>query len=202
MSNKLWVLVLFLAVSLAGGCSRSDTPSTVQPDQVPQLTHTVELTQTPDSETIDPVPICPPANGQGTVPPAVTIYAITFVVNGVEQVLRNDDTLDAEIGDRIEVREVVVCAGSFSGNGGEVCVDFAPTDQSERAIMSEHAGTHMVRVRSGFNSIPGPTHTWTRAENWRQVSAVLNHWTREDTKDIECANGRCEHDDRATIKLR
>jgi hypothetical protein len=202
MRNKPWVLVVCFALSLAAGCSRSDESVTALPDQAPQPAHTVEPIQTPDSEMIDPVPVCPPASGQGTVSPAITIYSITFAVNGVEQELRDGDTLDARVGDEIEVREVVICTGSFSGSGGEACVDFAPTDQSGQEIMSEHAGTHMVPVTSGFISIPGPSQTWTRAESWGQISAVLNHWTREDTEDIECANRRCEHDDWATIVLR
>ena len=202
MRNKLWVLLVLFALSLAAGCSRSDESATALPDQVPQLTHTVEPIETPDSEVIDPMPVCPPANGQGTISPDITIHSITFVVNGVEQVLRNGDTLDARVGDQLEVREVVICAGSFSGNGGEACVDFAPIDQSGQEIMSEHAGTHIVQVTSGFISIPGPSHIWTLAESWGQITAVLNHWAQGGTEDIECANGRCEHDDWAIITLR
>jgi len=202
MRNKPWVLVVLLALSLAAGCSSSDESVIVLPDQVQRPTHTVKPIQTPDSEMIDPMPVCPLASGQGTISPDISIYSITFVVNGIEQVLRNGDTLDASVGDGIEIREVVICAGSFSGNGGEACVDFAPIDQSGQEIRSEHAGTHLVQVTSGFISIPGPSHTWTRAESWGQISAVLNHWTGEDTEDIECANRRCEHDDWAAVILR
>jgi hypothetical protein len=202
MRSKPWVLLVLFALSLAAGCSSSDESVTALPGQVRQPTHTVKPIQTQDSEMIDPMPVCPPANGQGTIPPAITLYSITFVVDGLEQVLRSGDTLDARVGDEIEVREVVICAGYFSGSGGEACVDFAPADQSGQEIMSEHAGTHMVQVTSGFISIPGPNRIWTRTESWGQISAVLNHWTREETEDIECANRRCEHDDWAAIILR
>jgi hypothetical protein len=202
MRNKPWILVVLFTLSLAVSCSRSSGSVTAILDQVTQPTHTVEPIQTPDSENIDRIPVCPPANGQGTISPAITIYTITFVVNGVEHVLRNGEALDTMVGEEIEVKEVVICTGSFSDNGGEACVDFAPIDQSGQEIMPEHAGTHMVQVTSGLITIPGPSHTWTRAESWGQISAVLNHWPREDTEDTECANRRCEHDDWATIILR
>lgn len=204
MRSKIGVLVvLFVILPLfAMGCRRSDETVTTSPTQVPQLADTLEPTETLELESIDSTPVCPPAEGKGTISPAISIYSITFVVNGAEQVVYDGDTLEAMVGDEIEIREAVICAGSFSGSGGEACVDLAPVDQSGQEIMSEHAGTHMVPVITGFTTIPGPSHTWTRAESWARISAVLNHWTREETEDVECANRRCEHDDWAIIELR
>jgi hypothetical protein len=199
---KPWVLVVLFPLSLAVSCSRSDERVTAIPDLVTQPTYLAEPIQTTDSENIDRPPVCPPANGRGTISPDITIYTITFLVNGVEQVLLNGDTLDAMVGDEIEVKEVVICTESFSGYGGEACVDFTPIDKSRQEVQSEHAGTHMVQVISGFISIPGPIHSWARAENWDRISAVLNHWTQEDTEDTECADRSCEQDDWATIILR
>jgi hypothetical protein len=194
----LFVLLLVLAV----GCDKSDETDTPSPTQVSQHAGALEPTQTLEPERNDSTPACPPAEGEGTISPAVSIYSITFVVNGAEQVVSDGDTLEAAVGDEIEIRETVICAGSFFGSGGEACVDFAPVDQSGQEMISEHAGTHMVPVIAGFTTIPGPNHTWTLAENWVRISAVLNHWAPEDTKDVDCANRRCEHDDWAIIMLR
>lgn len=202
MRNKLWVLVVLFALSLAAGCSRSDESVTALPDQVPQPTHTVQPIQTPPSGMIDPLPVCPPANGQGTISPAITIYSITFAVNGVEQVVQHGDKLEAMVGDEIEIRDVTICTGESHDNAGEACVHFWPIDRNGQEIMSEHAGTHMVPVTLGFTSLQGPEHTWTLAESWGQISAVLNHWLPEGTTDDDCANRRCERDDWATIILR
>lgn len=204
MRSKIGVLVvLFVLLPLfAMGCSRSDETVTTSPTQVPQLADTLEPTETLELESIDSTPVCPPAEGEGMISPAISIYSITFDVNGAEQVVYDGDTLEAMVGDEIEIREAVICAGSFSGSGGEACVDLAPVDQSGQEIMSEHAGTHMVPVITGFTTIPGPSYTWTLAESWVRISAVLNHWTREETEDVECANRRCEHDDWAIIELR
>ena len=147
--------------------------------------------------------ICPPTNGEGTVSPDVLIYSITFVVNGVEQLLHDGDTLQATLGDTIEVSDVIICAESFSGDGGDACVDFVPVDiKTGEEIISEHAGTHMVELTSGYISIKGPSYAWIFTENWGQISAVLNHWPRQNTEDDECANKLCEHDDWAIIDLR
>jgi hypothetical protein len=136
------------------------------------------------------------------VAPDVAIHSITFVVNGLERVVDDGDMLQASPGDEVQVREVTVCAGSFSGNGGEACVDFVPVSQSGQELGSEHAGTHMVRVTTGFTTISGPSHVWIVGENWREVVAVLNHWPPEGTEDLNCGGGRCEHDDRVEVGLR
>jgi len=186
MRSGFWVLVVLSAFSLAAGCGRSGGTVTA-----PLI-----------SETIDSTPVCPPARGEGTVSPAISIYSITFVVNGLEQVVRGEDTLQALPGDKVQVSEVTICTGSFPGNGGEACVDFAPAGQSGQEIVSEHGGTHLVQVTAGFISIPGPSQTWSVGENWRHISAVLNHWPPEETKDLACSEGRCERDDRVVIGLR
>ena len=138
----------------------------------------------------------------GTISPAISIRSMILVVNGVERTVRGDDTLQASPGDEVQVREVVICAGSFSGDGGNVCVDISPTDQSGEAIFSEHTGTHMMPVTPGVTKISGLDYTWTVGKDWKSLSAVVNHWTPGKTKDLECANGLCERDDRMTIEFR
>jgi hypothetical protein len=148
----------------------------VSADVVRELaTDTPEPTTTSGRVATDPTSACPPARGAGTVPPVVAICSITFVVNGLEQVVRHGDMLQALPGDEVQVREVTVCAGSFSGNGGEACVDLVPVSQSGRELVSEHAGTHIVRVTPGCATISGPSHAWTVGENWREIAVVLNH---------------------------
>lgn len=204
MRSKIWILLaLFVPLLLlAAGFDTGDETATTPLTQVSKSADTLEPTETLVSERTDSTPVCPPADGEGMISPAISIYSITFVVNGAEQVVHEGDTLEAIVGDKIEIKEAVICAGSFSGGGGEACVDLAPLDRSGQKIMSEHAGTHMVPVITGFTTIPGPDHTWTLDESWVRISAVLNHWTLEETEDIDCANRRCEHDDWAIIELR
>jgi hypothetical protein len=136
------------------------------------------------------------------ISPAVSLYSITFVVNGLEQVVGADDTLQALPGDEVWVREATICAGSFSGDGGEACVDLVPVAENGQEIESEHRGTHNVRVTAGFMSIPGPSGTWVIGESWRQIAVVVNHWPGEDTEDMGCGGGRCERDDRIIVEFR
>ncbi len=200
--SGVWILVVLPVLSLAAGCSRSSETVTALPTQVPQPTVSLEPTATLNSGATRATPVCPPARGEGTIPPAVSIYSITFVVNGLEQVVRAGDRLQASPGNEMEVKEITICAEGFSGNSGEVCADFAPVDQSGQELTSEHGGTHIIRTLPGFMTISGPSHTWIIGENWRQISAVLNHWPPEDTEDLDCGNRRCEHDDRIIIELR
>lgn len=202
MRNGVWIMVAFSVLSLAAGCGRSDETVTAVPTRRPQPIDTLEPTTVLDSGTMDPVPVCPPAKGAGTIPPAVSIYSITFVVNGLEQAVRDEDTLEALPGDQVQVKEVTICAGPFSGRGGEACVDLAPGTQSGQEIASEHRGTHTVRVTPGFRTISGPEHGWIIGENWRGFVAVLNHWPPEDTGDLSCSSGRCERDDRIIVEFR
>ncbi len=147
-------------------------------------------------------PICPPADGVGTVPPAVSIYSITFLVNGAEQVVLDGDDLEALPGDRVEVREAVICSVPFSGDGGEACVDLLPVGQSGEEIVSEHAGSHLVQAMPGMTTLPGPEQVWTVSESWRGFSAVVNHWPGVVTLDLGCASGDCERDDRMSVPIR
>lgn len=202
MRNGIWVLGALLVLSLAVGCGREDTTATALPTPMPLVTDTLEPAVTPDRAAVGATPACPPARGEGTVPPAVSIYSIVFVVNGVEHVVRDGDLLPALPGEEVQVREVTLCAGSFQGQGGEACVDFAPVDQNGQEIVSEHGGTHIVRVIPGFISIAGPDRRWTLGEDWRSISAVLNHWPPDGTEDPGCGGGRCERDDRIIVGLR
>ena len=196
MRNGVRALVGLSVLALAAGCSRGDDTAAAPPTYVPQPTDSPEAAAALDSNS---TPVCPAARGEGTVSPAVSIYSITFVVNGLEQVVRDGDTLQALPGDDVQVREAVICTGPFSGDGGEACVDVAPADQDGQEIAAEHAGTHLVPVTPGLMSISGPDYTWTIDENWAHFAVVLNHWPPGATEDSGCANGRCERDDRITV---
>lgn len=147
-------------------------------------------------------PGCLPVRGEGTIAPAVSIDSITFVVNGVEQVVRDDDKLRGSPGDQVQVREVTICVASFPGNGGEACVDFAPVDEAGQEIVNQHRGTHMVPLTVGLICISGPDGMWTVDAGWGGITAVVNHWPPETTEDLGCASGRCERDDRLVVEFR
>ena len=203
-SREIWTLIMFSVLFLAAGCDQSDKIITMtsQPTHMSQSTGSKQPTATLNFGIKQSMPVCPPARGEGTVSPAVSIYSITFVVNGHEQVVSADDTLKVLPGDEIKVIEITVCTEVFSGDSGEICVDLAPVGPSGQEIISEHSGTHMVRIVPGFMSISGPDHTWTVSENWGSIAAVLNHWPPKDTEDIDCGNRRCEHDDRIVLYFR
>jgi hypothetical protein len=132
----------------------------------------------------------------------VSIYSITFVVNGVEQVVRDGEALQAAPGDEVQFTQATICAASFSGSGGEACVDLAPADRSGKEIASEHRGSHAVPVAPGFTSISGSSDAWIIGEDWAHIYAVLNHWPPEGTQDPACGGGRCERDDRMVVGFR
>ena len=199
---RIWIFVVLSVLLIAAGCSRSDATMKTIPAHMPQKNVAPEPSVTLESVASDSTPVCPPARGEGTISPAVSIYSITFVVNGLEQTVRAGDMLEALSGDKMSVREITICSDALSGNGGEVCVDFAPIDKNGKEIMSDHGGTHMVQMISGFMTISGSSHNWIIDENWQYISAVLNHWPPVDTIDLDCANGRCEHDDRIIIGFR
>jgi len=189
------VFLFVVVLSLVTGCDGSGAITMPPPTRTPQPTGTPA-----------PVPTtfmsaCPPANAGGTVPPAVAICSITFVVNGVEGVVGSGDALPASRGDEVQVREVAICVGPFSGDGGEACVDVVPVDTSGQEIASARYGTHAVKVSPGCKSIPGPDGTWTVGENWRSISVALNHWPPGRTEDPGCAGGLCERDDRIVVGL-
>jgi hypothetical protein len=191
---------LTIAVLLAG-CGAEPWAPAPAPTVIPPATYSPMVATTPfhpDSAT----PICPPADGDGTVPPAISIYSITFLVNGAEQVLLDGDDLEALPGDRVEVREAVICSAPFSGDGGEACVDLVPVGQSGEEIASEHAGSHLVQAMPGTTTLPGPERVWTVSESWRGFSAVVNHWPGVETLDLGCASGDCERDDRMSVPIR
>jgi hypothetical protein len=196
------MLVFVWLVLLAAGCGRGSEPTAVAPTEGPRSTERPEPTATSVGETAEAVPVCPPAHGAGTVDPALSIYSITFAVNGAEQVVGEERWLRAAPGDEVRVSRVEMCVGPFSGNGGEACVDVAPADRSGREIMAEHRGTHLVRVTPGLITLSDLDFTWTVGEEWGGFNAVLNHWTPEETQDLDCAEGRCEQDDRIVIEFR
>lgn len=196
------VLVAVFVLLCAAGCSRGSAAATELPTRTSQSTDPLRPTPPLDSGTSGDAPVCPPARGEGTISPAVSIYSISFLVNGLEQVVRGDDTLQALPGDEVQVGGVTICVGSYSGDGGDACVDLVPVDQSGQELVSEHTGTHTVQVTPGFTRISGPGGTWTIGENWTGIAAVLNHWPLEETEDLDCGGGRCERDDRLVVALR
>jgi hypothetical protein len=193
--------VTLLALSLAAGCGKSGEIDSAQPTQTIQPADSPDPTLTPDIGNINPAPVCPTARGVGTVSPAVSIYSITFLVNGIEQIMLQNNMLQAVSGDEVQIREVIICASPISGDGGQACVDFAPTDESGQEIRSEHKGTDTVSVTPGPISILGLNFTWTVGENWSGFYAVLNHWAPIETQDLDCASGGCERDDWLFIKF-
>lgn len=200
MKYGFCVLVALCVFSLLAGC-RSGVIATTLPIH-PQVTVTLEPAAMSNQMIVGSTPTCPPARGEGTVSPAISIDSIVFVVNGIEQVVREGDLLQALPGEEVQVDEVTICVGSFSGDGGEACVDLAPVTPSGQEIVSEHIGTHTVKVAPGFMSISGPDQNWIIGENWEHVSVVLNHWPPDNTEDRGCGGGRCEHDDRIIVRFR
>ncbi len=160
------------------------------------------MTAPPDSGTVGSASDCPPARGVGTIAPAITIRSMTIAVNGVERTVSGDDTLRVSAGDVIRLRAAAICIEPFSGDGGRFCVDISPTDRSGAAIFSEHKGTHMMPVEPGVVELSGLEFEWTVGDDWKNLAAVVNHWTPGKSRDLECADGLCERDDRVIIELR
>jgi len=169
------------------------------PSPAPEETPTVAL---PPTLTSQPTLVCPTADAEGTVLPAVAIYAITFVVDSVEQVVNDVGSLRASPGAQVQVREVTICSVEpFEGNGGSVYVEFDPVDQSGQVIASEVKGTRAVRVVPDFTSIPGSGVTWTIGD-WRHISVVTVHYPPGGgTQNPGCEGGLCEVDDRVIVRI-
>jgi hypothetical protein len=140
-------------------------------------------------------PNCPSPDGYGTISPAISIASIVFMVNDVRQLVNDGDSLRAQPGDDVRVYEVTLCVGSFSGDGGEACVDIVPTSTDGQEISSEHRGSHIFALSPGIMTIADLDFDWTVRESWDGLSAVLNHWAPTSTEDLGCSNGGCERDD-------
>jgi hypothetical protein len=136
------------------------------------------------------------------VAPTLSIDSITFVVNNLEQTVRGNATLQVSPGDEVRVRDVVLCVEPYTGNGGDVCIDFSPVDINGQEVVNEHRGTHTVRVTPGAISFSLKNMAWSVEEGWSSISAVVNHWPAEGTLDLACGSGRCEHDDRISVEFR
>ncbi len=196
MGNRVCLITAIVVLSLATGCDGSWRPT-----YTPQTEASRWLAGTLGPQASRSSPACEPSDGEGTVSPDVSITSIVFVVDGVEQVVRDGDILQTTPGVEVSMKQATICADSFSGDGGEACVDLVPIDASGREILAEHAGTHLVQVTAGSIDISGPEHSWIIGETWSGFSAALNHWPPEGTADTSCAVGRCEHDDRMSIRL-
>jgi hypothetical protein len=191
----VYILPIVVVLSLLTGCDESGATPTASP------AHTPHPTDTPTPTAATATPPCTPANAGGTVPPAIAICSVSFLVNGVEQVVRDGEALQASRGDEVQIGEATICVGPFSGSGGEACVDFVPMDPSGQEIASERSGTHNIKVSPGCRSIPGPGGRWIIGEDWAYVAAVLNHWPPSRTEDAGCGGGLCERDDRITVSV-
>ena len=99
--KAIWALLALSMLCFASGCGGSDATARALPTPMTQPAVSVEPRATPDPGTNSPAPVCPQARGEGTIPPAVSIYSITFAVNGLDQVVRAGDTLQASPGDEI-----------------------------------------------------------------------------------------------------
>jgi hypothetical protein len=193
MKLLVCILAIVVVLSLLTGCDGSGATPTEPP------AHTPQPTDTPTPTAATATPPCTPANAAGTVPPAIAICSVSFLVNGVEQVVRDGDALQASRGDEVQIGEATICVGPFSGSGGEACVDFVPIDPSGQEIASERNGTHNLKVSPGCRSISGPGGTWIIGEDWAYIAAVLNHWPPGGTEDADCGGGLCEQDDRIVV---
>lgn len=201
MRRHIWFLVLLAILSIITGCDVSDKPETELPNQQP-LPDPTMTTGTLGTMTIDPFPDCPSAEGFGTIAPSISIFSITFLVNGIEQTISENDVLQIDAGDEVQIKDVAICVNSFQGYGGQACVDFAPADQSGQEVVSEHKGTHLVDVAPGIILISDLDFTWDIKEGWCGILAVLNHWAPEKTQDLDCAEGLCERDDQVFVGFR
>ncbi len=201
MRNPAVLLRVTAIAVLHAGC-RAEAPAATA-----ALTVAPRATDSPIAETevfglYGATPICPPADGNGTAPPDISIYSIRFLVNGAEQLIYDGGALEVLPGDEVEVQQAVICAAPFSGDGGEACVDLVPIGQNGEEITSEHAGSHLAQAMPGMITVPGPERIWIVSDSWRGFSAVVNHWPPVPTLDLGCAGGDCERDDRMSVPLR
>jgi hypothetical protein len=200
MRNRNMILVIIAVLVLTTGCNASNVALTQMPNQQ-QDNITSIITAIPEASPADSIS-CPPTNGVGTIAPAISIYSITFLLNGHQHTLQANEVLPAVPGDEVRIRDVTICVGSFQGYSGQACVDFAPENKNGREVISEHNGTHLVQVEPGLILITDLNFTWTVEEEWRGIIAVVNHWAAEATQDSNCANGSCERDDQIFIGFR
>jgi hypothetical protein len=157
-------------------------------------------TAAPETTATIPTSDCPPADGVGSASPAVSIYSLTFTVDGEEQVIRDGRILQAVAGDEVLVTEAEICVQPGDRGGGQVCVDVAPLDGDGEEIRTQAGGSHMQPAPSGFATVPGPSTVWTLGEDWQGFVVVLNHWVT-GSSDLDCAEGKCERDDHLVIPL-
>lgn len=194
MKDLIPVIKVLAALCLFIGCG-GDDPA----EDTPEV-----QTYEAEDETVQAASLssdCPPVNGEGTVPPAIAIYSATFIVNDLEHVVRAGDVLQVSYDEELGIAGVSICVDSLSGDGGKVCVELAPVDQNGQDIVSEGRGTHTVTVTSGITFIPGPDQEWTVSKDWKSISIVVNHWPSGSTRDLSCAGGLCEHDDRLIVDI-
>jgi len=144
-------------------------------------------------------PACPPAGPGGTKAPDITLHSITFVVDGVDQII--DDThhaLQLSKNSKMTIKEAVICVPPFENAGGRFSVEFEPYDPNHRLIDPQSSSPQ--DTVSGFTTIPGPNHTWTIAD-WQKISVLSYHFPPGGTQNANCQNSTCEIDDRLKVNL-
>jgi hypothetical protein len=129
----------------------------------------------------------------------MSIFSMVFAVDGEEIKVVPGETLPVDPGDEVRLVEVSLCVGRFSSTPGEVCVDLAPVTVENEVLSSLHAGTHMRGIVADLVTLSGPDMSWTIQENWVGFEFVVNHWPEVLTEDLDCGDGKCEHDDFLTL---
>lgn len=146
-------------------------------------------------------PACPPAGAGGTIAPAIALYSVTFVVNGVDQIVDDsDNSLQVSKNNQVTVKEVTICVAPFEGSGGTFYVEFQPYNIEDQLIDDRVVLPHQDTA-SGFISIPGLDYTWAIGDDWQKISVLSIHFPPGGTQNPDCAKGTCEVDDRLVVEV-
>jgi len=144
-------------------------------------------------------PVCPPAGAGGTIAPAIALYSVTFVVNGVDQIVDDsNNSLRVYKNAQMTVKEVTICVAPFEGPGGMFYVEFQPYN-TEDQLIDPVRGSPLLDAESGFTSIPGPDCTWVISDDWQKISILSTHFPPGGTQNPYCQERACEFDDRLEV---
>jgi hypothetical protein len=189
------------ALLLAGGCRKMQNAIDATRPPSPPIPETQSTGVPSGEDSSTEASNCYAAEGAGTVPPTISIHSLIILVDGEEQKLDRENPSLHRFGEEVQISEVVLCVSAFNGAAGDVCVDLAPLDQDGQKIMSQHKGTHMVSLRPGLITFSDLNMAWAIEDGWSGIHVVVNHWPREPTEDLDCANRACERDDWMVIPL-
>jgi len=198
----------FMPTSTSSPTPTESPTATPTPTHSPTPSPTPTDTPTPTPTQTPPPPLprtCSPADAEGIIAPAIAIESVTFLVNGVDRVIRDGDSLRASTGDQVQVKQAVVCVHPFNGAGGFVHVELVPVafDQNKgrnEEIPSEYIATAARVVAAGTITLPGSDRGWTLG-NWHHITAVVVHYPPGGTQDSTCGPNECERDDRMIVLL-